>query len=812
MKTRGVLVALALSASWAARTEEIKWVAAEDGNAAVAANWSPSRVPTAGDTIVLDGTSVKAMTWDAGENGLPTTVAAWRQETGYTGTVTFPTTYPGAGGFEVFTVTGDVTLDGGIWTHPANDDREVYRLRVDVGGNVTVARGAAIDCSLKGYAAGKCHPGSRLGAHGGALDHAFVYGDLKEPVDLGSGGMGSDTYSGAGGGAVYLTVGGMVTLAKGNIKANAAGAAVANHRTDTKGGAGGSVFIRAEALTIESEVVKNVRFGQISANGSYCANNDGGAGGRIALVLTEQTDVSGFMDADLEQVKAQGLGALRNPGCGTVFVKTADATNGVLYLTDVLPDNAFCSRCVDAPSVAGGCSLPPGATWKLDGLVFGAGGAPSLAVPRGTTLELPNGWASVRTSSSKGYMTDEVIHARYCGGVSYQGGTLIVPPSVDGKHHFSLGWGFEALEPYMIEGDVEISKAARLGTLCHAATTESFPYSQITVNGNVDVKGGNGSVKRGWISTVAGGLGLANGAAFEAYGVHGGQTGAQQGLLAYGSVFAPKMPGAAGCGPWYGTHGAGALKLTVTGTLNVDGMIEAGAVQGFYNSNNPDGAGGSLDITCARLTGTGMIQANGNRDKDKESPQKPGGAAGRIAIRLTEPKATFATFGVTNIQAQGWHKGVATIEDVEQADYYVSAGTVYLQTAKKGEGTGTVYIRDLADADGVNTKSFTPFPSVGFGGEGEDFSLATLDVSSYARVKVSRDFAVRGLSVSDHATMDLNGHLVRMKKCRVNGELLVSGTYTAAQLAERGLPFKDTSDEMGGLLKITPDGMALIIR
>ena len=157
---------------------------------------------------------------------------------------------------------------------------------------------------------------------------------------------------------------------------------------------------------------------------------------------------------------------------------------------------------------------------------------------------------------------------------------------------------------------------------------------------------------------------------------------------------------------------------------------------------------------------------------------------------------------------------MSEINGQSQSNCYVSAGTVYLQDAKAGEKAGTIYVRDMEDTNGVNTASFTPFPSVKFKDTDaeEDFSSATLDVSSYARVKISRDVAVKTLVVSGHGTIDLNGCLLTAKRrFLVDGQPLAPGRYTAARLAEKGLPFKDTSEGEKGVLKI-PGGMVLHFR
>ena len=204
------------------------WVASAAGNASDAANWSQG-VPQAGDDILLDLFSTADMTWDLdATNGLSASVASWTQTSNYTGTVSFPINYTHVAGaiFTNFTVTGNVSVEGGTWTHPANASTEDYRLFVTVGGNLTVASGASITATGKGYYnAGKnngCHGGNANGVTGS------TYGDPKYPTAIGA-----CNSTSAGGGAILLDVSGAVVL---NGAVTAAG--VTAH--ESYGGAGGS--------------------------------------------------------------------------------------------------------------------------------------------------------------------------------------------------------------------------------------------------------------------------------------------------------------------------------------------------------------------------------------------------------------------------------------------------------------------------------------------------------------------------------------------------------------------------------------------
>ena len=100
-------------------------------------------------------------------------------------------------------------------------------------------------------------------------------------------------------------------------------------------------------------------------------------------------------------------------------------------------------------------------------------------------------------------------------------------------------------------------------------------------------------------------------------GSHGGRGGSVQTSLAavvacYGSVFCPTNFGSAGnaSGDLDTRIGGGAVKVSVGGTLELNGTISAdGATLTGYGA----GSGGSVWIAAGRLTGGGAITANGGR-------------------------------------------------------------------------------------------------------------------------------------------------------------------------------------------------------
>lgn len=183
-----------------------------------------------------------------------------------------------------FTMTGTSTLTAysrGLPFEPLTLD--VYDLHlqdtsqiegnvtVSAAGSITVTQNAAIHADGIGYPASS-GPGAgsewfRGGSYGGrGGDGPAPYGSAVMPAEMGSGGG-----DGPGGGAIFLTAGGELSIL-GTISAN--GADVCNGA-----GAGGTINISTDILT---------GTGMLAANGgSSLCNQRSGGGGRIAVYYKE---------------------------------------------------------------------------------------------------------------------------------------------------------------------------------------------------------------------------------------------------------------------------------------------------------------------------------------------------------------------------------------------------------------------------------------------------------------------------------------------------------------------------------------------
>ena len=97
------------------------------------------------------------------------------------------------------------------------------------------------------------------------------------------------------------------------------------------------------------------------------------------------------------------------------------------------------------------------------------------------------------------------------------------------------------------------------------------------------------------------------------------------GGITYGSSSAPVTLGSGG-GASSGARGGGALRLTVNGTLHLDGTLSANGLVAPATCGS--GAGGSIWITASSLTGGGSVQAAGGA----AAAYGAAGGGGRIAI------------------------------------------------------------------------------------------------------------------------------------------------------------------------------------
>ncbi|MCX6756239.1 MAG: hypothetical protein NTX85_02785 [Candidatus Nomurabacteria bacterium] len=211
------------------------------------------------------------------------------------------------------------------------------------------------------------------------------------------------------------------------------------------------------------------------------------------------------------------------------------------------------------------------------------------------------------------------------------------------------------------------------GTLTvQSSSTTSTGATGVIISGSGNVTVNTGGTITGVGTGYAGGTGevsgygegggIANGTIgyfSGAGGAHGGAGGRGNDSSASGSVKssaydtynAPVRPGSGGAGTGSGgktgTAGGGAIKLSTTGTVTLNGSINmSGANYTTAGSNCPGvGAGGSIWIVAGTLAGSnaGLLSANaGAFDNVANCATNPGGGAGGGMIYLDSTNDTYA--------------------------------------------------------------------------------------------------------------------------------------------------------------------------
>jgi hypothetical protein len=131
-------------------------------------------------------------------------------------------------------------------------------------------------------------------------------------------------------------------------------------------------------------------------------------------------------------------------------------------------------------------------------------------------------------------------------------------------------------------------------------------------------------------NSTSGPGGATNAGTGGSYGGQGGSYGNGSGGPTYGLITAPVDAGSGG-GTGYmsnGGRGGGAIRLDVSGKLQLDGLLTANGLgsPGDYKMGG-GGSGGGLFLTVGTLSGNGVIQANGG-----SGGAQGAGGGGRIAL------------------------------------------------------------------------------------------------------------------------------------------------------------------------------------
>ena len=303
--------------NWLFVDNRTHWTGAVSSDFATEGNWSDG-VPTAEKDAVIEGSVACVVSAAGAVRNLTVSPNAVLRVNAADFAVGGSLTIEPSGTVEwneSGSVAGKLTmLKDSVLTHGVNTAAtHTNRIDIAVGGSGYIAAGAKVDACGKQAVATISGVGA---AHGGcrgirsATRDSVCYGSILCPTTVG--GLGNVN----AGGAIRLTFVGALKL-DGAIDADAA------YQGNHYGSAGGSVLLTAASIAGS---------GSIHADGNIVGGIEGGGGGRIAIYLTEATE----LDLGETSVRAWGGRSVENytkGGAGTIYLETASDQPGQGTLT-----------------------------------------------------------------------------------------------------------------------------------------------------------------------------------------------------------------------------------------------------------------------------------------------------------------------------------------------------------------------------------------------------------------------------------------------------------------------------------------------
>lgn len=628
---------LVLTAS-ALRADVRTWSGGKTGSWDVAANWVETAVPTTNDTVFIANTSAVVVLSSS----------------------TFPLASIQLAGTLIFTnwdttlTAVDVTVtNGGKITHYVNTDSNApwtpdARIAISCS-NLNVQTGGVINADAKGYIAPAINkasygPGAGYNSYGGGAGYGGVggvgdllyvfssgkeYGDPYNPTNPGSAGgsHNSSGLGGNGGGAIWVNASGDVRV-DGSMTANG-GSYVPLYGA---GGSGGSILIVCDTLTGSGAI--RAKGGNGVTSGGTGA---GGGGGRIAIRysaaqsnLVAQPPV--MLDANggtLPVGVAGDMGTIWLPDALLLRESLANLNGQILGVASWSSDRIACTNN-RVRFVGDGFQL------RVTNDVFVSGSAGAVEVGRARYLgnrlysissnapvgvEIGGGLILTNSASLRLFSAPTNTAPDYGALLSVTGSVAIFPSAVLSLYSDTTNGGSALIRAAGVR--------VAAGGLIEA---DAKGYGNIGVYAG-DTTYLNMGVGPGFVVPNGGGC---HGGGGSRAGGNVTQTTFPEDFLTrtYGSISNPISAGSTG-GRHLNTHarvgndGGGVVRIESSGDVVVSGTISAngGSDNGGYDGG---GAGGSVNIRCRSLAGTGgLVRATGG---GAGTFYGGGGGGGRMAV------------------------------------------------------------------------------------------------------------------------------------------------------------------------------------
>lgn len=473
-------------------------------------------------------------------------------------------------------------VNGGTLTHsPAPSGEPNNRLVLTIAQDMTIDSSSRVDVSGKGY-------GSYRGPASGATHSTFASG-------AGYGGTGGDNSSrDALGGVGY----GLAT------EPSDLGSGGGNAFRAQGGAGGGAIRLTVNGtFMIQGSVVASGLVGGVSSEQWYNYGG-GGAGGSVLLTVGTLAG-AGTIGAN---GGAGGHGYCGGGGGGRIAIYCG--SNGFVGSISACGAGSGIGRGGASTIYTRAAGQEVGDLLLSNGGVFG-GRTPCVGLSAMRELRIRSGASLILANGDLGAMGASMVID--------DGGEVLI--NTNTLAHF---------------GSLRVLSNGIIGAVLGQTN------SHLVVTGNACVDSGGAISLNG--KGYGAGAGPAPGASHSTYGAGAGYGGAggdnstraALGGWPYGSATEPTALGSGGGNAFraQGGAGGGTLRLTVNGTLIIQGSVAANGLVGgvsseqWYNYGG-GGAGGSVLLTAGTLAGSGVIAANGGAGGHGYCG---GGSGGRIAI------------------------------------------------------------------------------------------------------------------------------------------------------------------------------------
>jgi hypothetical protein len=523
--------------------------------------------------------------------------------------------------------------------------------------------------------------------------------------------------------------------------------------------------------------------GAISANGgngSHGGGNEsgGGGGGRIALFygalgtfapthLSAVKGVTGGAATDGEPGTAYALDRLVDDGAGTMSIASGfDFPAGGDYARDTIVFGSgahlSCSDGTDLTVSSTARLAFDGVTWTCSSSLTNLTIASDVGLSTTSTTFDFSGvshvsviapdWTNVTTTMSVtnagasttwdvvaplAFQDFTYMGARAGRGVDMLGGDLYIPHENSIAMVSSTIWSNVSSTLASLSIDA-LSSWTALGRGCEAGTNyDQNGYGPDLVTGGCTQSvAGFGNPARG----CCGGAG--GGAAYGGAGGGGSFSGPQ--TTTYGSEMNPDYFGSGGGGGWGvpGGVGGGRIRLTITGSLLLDGSVRADGADaplpGTFYGGGGGGSGGTVNLYAATISGSGLVTANGGSGYPTQSTG--GGGGGRVLYTVS-----LFTFGGTSSTTGGFgglesgSEGTVHLTLLNQPPS-INPASLGQAVLVNGSTTGTnnpVFTFDISDPDGADTEQYRIQID-----NDPDFSSPVVDYTSALGAQGTRTFQV----------------------------------------------------------------------